>query len=101
MNYPVVGTDIKINFTVAVDITGAKTKQVGYIKPGGTTIAYLDATITQATPTGIGYVNLTAALNDTAGIWKVFPWIVQSDDKIVGAPSKEFTVIEKGATGKK
>jgi hypothetical protein len=93
--YAVVGTDIRITVTLGVDITGATTKQIGYIKPGGTIIAYLTATVTDFL-TGTMYGDLTHTLNDTPGLWKVFPWVVQADGKIVGAPSKSFNVLAVG-----
>jgi len=93
--YPVVGTDIRITVILGVDITGATSKQIGYIKPGGTAIAYLTATVVDPL-TGEMYGDLTHTLNDTPGLWKVFPWVVKSDGKVVGTPSKTFTVLPLG-----
>ena len=95
MYYAVIGTDLRITATLNVDITGATTKQIGYIKPGSTVISFLTASVTSATG-GIIYADITNAINDTVGLWRVFPWVGQADGKIVGAPSRVFTVITKG-----
>jgi len=94
--YAVVGTDIRITVTLGVNITGATTKQIGYIKPLGTAIAYLTATVVDPL-TGEMYGDLTHTLNDTPGLWKVFPWVVQSDGKVVGSPAKSFNMLPVGA----
>jgi len=95
VTYAVVGTDIRITVTLGVDITGATTKQIGYLKPGSGTPAYLTATVTDE-PNGVMYADLPNATNDTAGVWAVFPWVVQSDGKKVSAAAQSFTVLSLG-----
>jgi cation transporter-like permease len=95
-NYAVVGTDVRITVILGVNITGATSKQVGYIKPSGTIIAYLTATVVDPL-TGEMYGDLTHTLNDTPGLWKVFPWVVQSDGKVVSSVAKSFNVLPIGS----
>lgn len=97
MSSPVVGTDIRFNCTLGVDITGATSVQVAYLKPGSSTPAYLTATVTTAA-TGVIYADLPHASNDTPGMWRVYPWVVQSDGKVVSSPSKEFLMLPAGSS---
>jgi hypothetical protein len=91
MSEAISGTDIRINVTLNLDITGATTKQIAYMKPGNTDYVYLDATVSNPT-IGEMYVDLPYTLTTTPGRWLIFPWVIQSDGKRVSAQSKSFNL---------
>lgn len=97
MNVPhfVVGTDYRINFILDEDIAGAQSVQIGYMKPSSGTTAYWTAVVDDEA-TGAGHYDVTAAQNDTAGEWHVWPKVVRADGKVLEATAQVIQIVAEG-----
>lgn len=98
----VIGTDITVQLTLqGVDVSGATTLKIGYIKANGseTSAEYVTATLTDTGTDSTIEGTIPHADNDTLGMLRVFPWVVQGDGKIVSTPAVEVEIISVGAKG--
>jgi hypothetical protein len=94
----VVGTDIYVRATlVGVNVTGATTLQIGYVKPNASAPVYVIATVVTAGTDSVVRAKIPHASVDVAGWWRVFPWIVTATGDVVSDPSQDFEVVEVGA----
>ena len=80
-----VGQTLQIDVLLNTDITGAGTVSIKYRKPAGTTGTWT-ATVVDAESGWIRYI-LTAALNDAAGVWTLWGYIIAADASVlIGSP---------------
>ena len=89
-------TSLKIRLTTGVDIDGALTKEIRYIKPDGTTGAK-DAE-PEDVATGIIFYNFVKAdseLLDQVGRWKFYAYIEFSDQRVAVGEDLIVQIYEK------
>jgi len=91
----IVGQDYRINATLNVDITGATSIQIGYLKPGSSTPAYWTATLDDPLIGQIHY-DVTPAQNDIAGTWRVWPKVLKADGNVLKTVAHSYQVVIEG-----
>lgn len=61
-----INMDFRLTLDTKINLTGATTNEVQYIKPGAAAVAVLPGTITETTKI---YADITDTINDTVGKW--------------------------------
>jgi len=80
-------TEGRVQATASVDITGATSRLIKYIKPNGVTGQW--AAVASALTTGVVYYDIAQATTlDIAGDWKCWAWVTFSSGN--SAPGKSF-----------
>lgn len=89
-------SSFQLKLTTGVDITGAKTVQIKYRKPDGSTTGAWTAVVESAA-TGVIYYDFAEGDLDQQGTWTVWAYIVFSDDRDADGEAQKFRVYNPGS----
>ena len=93
-------SELRIQLTLSVDVTGATKTWIKYKKPTPPgTVGHWPATILTAA-TGVIYYDVISTEIDTAGVWTLWPFVTFSDNRSApGAPTLMTVTAEPGLEG--
>lgn len=90
----IAGTTLELTIAAGIDITGASSTVIRFIKPTGTTGTWA-ATVDDAAEGTISY-DITAAELDSAGSWTVWAVITFATGVIWKTAGRQFSVYAEG-----